>query len=387
MRRTARWTKTFVSSATVRIITPENMAPLTAVLVLLALVSLQIHVCDAQEEGEVRLVNGTTKNCGRVEIFHENVWGTVCDDRWGYNDADVVCKQLGYVRSEARYLRAHFGEGEGPIWLDNVRCDSRHSSLAECPHRGWGVHDCKHKEDAGVCCKRVQAPKPPSLPVRLTCPESISTEFCNECPEKVRPEPTDCQLQPVVSGIVEVQVNGAWGPITAEYWTANEAKVICGELGYPVTFLANANGSTIDGGHNVSILSLDEYIHPLTNEYIWPKCPSGSGNGEILPYEDSPVNQQLNDSFSITFLQELECSGRETSLLSCFFSGIGSQPNPTRTVAAVKCGFKPHANCTPAEVQIECKLHAYILLTHTTKFNGGGVCLTGPCIAYMYAPI
>lgn len=311
-----------------------------------------MHVCDAQEEGAVRLVNGTSKNCGRVEIFHENVWGTVCDDRWGYVDADVVCKQLGYVRSEQRFLRAHFGQGTGPIWLDNVRCDSSHSSLAECPHRGWGVHNCKHKEDAGVCCKRVPAPKPPSLPVRLTCPE-CSIESCKECHEKLHPDPTDCKLQPVVSGIVEVQVNGAWGPITAESWTANEAEVVCGELGYPITFLANADGecrSTTDDVHSVGILPLDEYIYPLTNEYIWPESVqqtsrSGSGDSEILC-----VDQQLNDSCSTTLLQELECSGKETNLLSCFFSGIGPQPNPTHRVAAVKCGFKPHNSCPPAEV-------------------------------------
>ena len=46
--------------------------------------------------GDVRLRNGATLNQGRVEICVKNAWGTVCDDGWGKQDGNVVCKQLGY---------------------------------------------------------------------------------------------------------------------------------------------------------------------------------------------------------------------------------------------------------------------------------------------------
>ena len=86
-------------------------------------------------------------------MFHSGQWGTICDDYWDIRDANVVCRQLGFSRGAVQYYRyAHFGRGTGQIWMDNVRCTGNETSLDECQFRGWGIHDCRHYEDAGVAC-------------------------------------------------------------------------------------------------------------------------------------------------------------------------------------------------------------------------------------------
>jgi len=87
-----------------------------------------------------------------VEIYLQGWWGTVCDDFWGINDANVVCNQLGFLGAMAAVPHAGFGRGGGPIQLDDVHCVGNESSLTDCPARPIGQHNCGHNEDAGVRC-------------------------------------------------------------------------------------------------------------------------------------------------------------------------------------------------------------------------------------------
>ncbi|XP_055423232.1 macrophage scavenger receptor types I and II isoform X1 [Bubalus kerabau] len=105
-----------------------------------------------RQSNTVRLVGGSGPHEGRVEIFHEGQWGTVCDDRWELRGGLVVCRSLGYKGVQSVHKRAYFGKGTGPIWLNEVFCFGKESSIEECRIREWGVRACLHDEDAGVTC-------------------------------------------------------------------------------------------------------------------------------------------------------------------------------------------------------------------------------------------
>ena len=106
----------------------------------------------AYVEGDLRLVGGTSAGEGRVEVYLNGEWGTVCDDNWDINDATVACQQLGHLRAVSALGGAYFGEGSGPIWYDNVDCVGNETNIAQCSHSGIGLHNCNHSQDAGVIC-------------------------------------------------------------------------------------------------------------------------------------------------------------------------------------------------------------------------------------------
>ncbi|XP_054615197.1 galectin-3-binding protein A-like [Dunckerocampus dactyliophorus] len=104
-------------------------------------------------EGAMRLFGSDKPWKGRVEVYHDGRWGTVCDDGWDMAEAQVVCRQLHFPGAISVVIGENYGQAPGPIWLDDVKCDGAEKSLFACDVSKWGVTDCTHKEDVGVTCE------------------------------------------------------------------------------------------------------------------------------------------------------------------------------------------------------------------------------------------
>ena len=103
------------------------------------------------------MVGGNSYNEGRVEVYYNGEWGTVCDDGWDDTDAGVVCRQLGFGSSGRAIGSAGFGQGSGSILLDGVLCNGSELTITRCSHLGINVtRSCSHGEDAGVRCSGFQ---------------------------------------------------------------------------------------------------------------------------------------------------------------------------------------------------------------------------------------
>ena len=85
-------------------------------------------------------------------MYHNGEWGTVCDDGWDLNDAQIICNELDLGNALAVRHNAFYGQGNGQIWLSNINCVGNELLIENCSHGGWGIHNCSHSQDAGVKC-------------------------------------------------------------------------------------------------------------------------------------------------------------------------------------------------------------------------------------------
>ncbi|XP_019849174.1 PREDICTED: deleted in malignant brain tumors 1 protein-like isoform X2 [Amphimedon queenslandica] len=104
--------------------------------------------------GQIRLQGGTYSSYGRLEVYCNGQWGTVCDDSFGSADARAACRQLGYS-DYSTYTGNLAGSSSQPIWLDNVICSSSsYSCLATCEScPATQYHNCGHSQDVALGCE------------------------------------------------------------------------------------------------------------------------------------------------------------------------------------------------------------------------------------------
>ncbi|XP_034500595.1 T-cell differentiation antigen CD6 isoform X5 [Ailuropoda melanoleuca] len=149
------------------------------------------HACDrnetpakvtCEENRALRLVGGSSRCAGRVEVLEYGQWGSVCDDTWDLEDSHVVCRQLNCGWAVQALPGLHFAPGRGPIHRDQVNCSGAESYLWDCPGLP-GDGYCGHKEDAGVVCSgsrsllNLSTPEVPASVQPVTVESSVTMEM------------------------------------------------------------------------------------------------------------------------------------------------------------------------------------------------------------------
>jgi len=98
---------------------------------------------------------GTT--AGRVEVYMNGEWGTVCSTGFDRNDANMVCAQVLSISASSThyYSSTIYGEGTGPIHITRLGCRSPRPDtvpdIFSCP-RSDETSRCSHEDDVGVVC-------------------------------------------------------------------------------------------------------------------------------------------------------------------------------------------------------------------------------------------
>jgi len=162
---------------------------------------IAISCTDDKSVTPVRLVGGGSESKGRLEVLHNGVWGTVCEDYFTATTAHVICKMLGLVTG-SKIDNHDYTTSLGPIWLDDVRCIGTETDIVQCSHNGWGIHNCQHRQDVAVSCTRTE------FDVRLNGGR----------------DPRE--------GRLELFYNGVWGSVCEDGFNDEAARVVCNTLGF-----------------------------------------------------------------------------------------------------------------------------------------------------------
>ncbi|XP_019647196.1 PREDICTED: neurotrypsin-like [Branchiostoma belcheri] len=233
----------------------------------------------------LRLVNGSSYNEGRVEIYRSGRWGTVCDspdrppgERWGQREAEVVCRQLtsGVARI---YPPGWFGDGENgssAIWLGEVHCSGSEDELQECGYTRWGVP----LEDAEFCREK--------FAVAVACGGPPGPFFTREVIHAGNIRLVDWPLYDFRKLEVYNKNNATWRAVCEHNWDDDMTQVACEILDYPGARNYTTSGYLFGQGQSVvlnasvSCNTSSHVIDVTTDDCTWTMFT----DGDLCHYEE-----------------------------------------------------------------------------------------------------
>ncbi|XP_038077821.1 deleted in malignant brain tumors 1 protein-like [Patiria miniata] len=242
------------------------------------------------QEFDLRLANGGTTWEGRVEMFYQGEWGTICHPRWVvFHEAMVACRQLGFQYAEG--LTREFGPGVGNVILHGLLCNGNEERLVDCYYRQLGIREspCDHSEDFGIICSNID-PMTPPYPTRDGALRLVGG-----------PDPSQGRVE------VYIAEEGAWARICSENWDFSRAESVCQQLKYRP---ATSTGTGRYGAGTGSIVT----------------CPITGISYTSLDTE----NCQLTDTCTQDMDVFVVCSGKEQGIKGEIRLVNGSEPTEGR---------------------------------------------------------
>ncbi|XP_064596685.1 uncharacterized protein LOC135463356 [Liolophura sinensis] len=170
----------------------------------------------------VRLVGGGSPNQGRVEIYHEGRWGSVCGGGWDYQDARVVCKMLNLNTTNVSPTRGGYFSTGPPAWLQDLLCDDYDRWLGRCDVRGlrW-LATCSAYGAVGVRCGYNS----------YGVENNVRLVSANRFDDKGW------------EGRLEIYHKSDWGSVCEKGFDLVDAQVVCSMMGYGPAAELLKNGS------------------------------------------------------------------------------------------------------------------------------------------------
>ncbi|CAG2228186.1 unnamed protein product [Mytilus edulis] len=252
-------------------------------------VGIDCFNCATEDEGDLRILSTSQTNIGRLEIYNEGEWGTVCDNQFENVDAEVACRQLGYC-SGMMIPSNRVDDGQGSIWFNDIDCSGseKNYSIVHTLSKHHSVITMKM-----LACIVFSAVQQKKMKVFLRL---ITGSASNK-------------------GRLEINYRGEWGTIC--YFGHVEAAVACRQLGYwcllrlITGFASNKGRLEINYRGEWGTICSSRFGHV---EAAVACRQLGYCSGQMLP------SQYVEYGNGTIWLNSITCSGSEHTLINCTYS-------------------------------------------------------------------